>query len=147
VFTAAFLAAGFVVLASMPNLWLYAGIGFLAGMGIAPMITSGDSVAQRVVKQSQLIEGMAWLRIGMGAGVAFGSWLSGRVIDHVGHSGGLQVMAWSAVGVAVFAIAGAPWVRRDTLAADRRRGITSEPGDTVPSPEAVADQPPIPPMV
>lgn len=147
VFTGVFLAAGFVVLANMPNLWLYAGIGFVAGLGIAPIITSGDSVAQRVVKQSQLVEGMAWLRIGMGAGVAFGSWLSGRIIDQFGHSGGLQVMAWSAVGVAVFAIAGSPWVRRDTLAADRRRGITSEPGDTVPPPETMTDQPPIPPMV
>ncbi|MBC7299146.1 MAG: hypothetical protein H5T82_09660 [Demequina sp.] len=90
---------------------------------------------------------MAWLRIGLGAGVALGSWLSGRVIDQAGHEAGLQVMAWSAVGVAVFAIAGSPWVRRDTEAADRRRGITSEPGDTLPPAVALGEQPPIPPIV
>ncbi|MCB2413701.1 MFS transporter [Demequina sp. TTPB684] len=141
------LAAGFVVLANMPNLWLYTAFGFVAGMGIAPLITSQDSVAQRVVKQSQLTEGMAWLRIGLGAGVALGSWLSGRFIDQLGHGAGLQVMAWSAVAIAVLAIAGSPWVRRDTEAADRRRGIMSEPGDMEPPVEAHGDQPPIPPMV
>lgn len=141
------LAVGFVALANMPNLWLYAGIGFVAGLAIAPSITSMDSVAQRVVKQSQLTEGMAWLRIGLGAGVALGSWVSGRVIDQAGHAAGLQVMAWSALGVAVFAIAGSPWVRRDTEAADRRRGITSEPGDTVSPAAALSEQPPLPPIV
>ncbi len=147
VLTSVLLAAGFAALAAMPNLWWYAGIGFVAGMAIAPSITSMDSVAQRVVKQSQLTEGMAWLRIGLGAGVAVGSWISGRFIDQAGHSAGLQVMAWSAVAVAVFAIAGSPWVRRDTEAADRRRGITSEPGDTLASEVALNEQPPIPPMV
>ncbi len=141
------LAVGFVLLANMPNLWLYTGVGFVAGMAIAPSITSQDSVTQRVVKQSQLTEGMAWLRIGLGAGVALGSWLSGRFIDQAGHEAGLQVMAWSAVAIAVFAIAGSPWVRRDTEAADRRRGITREPGDTVPHGMAHGEQPPIPPIV
>ncbi len=142
-----FLAVGFVVLSAMPNLWLFTAVGFIAGMAIAPSITSQDSIAQRVVKQSQLVEGMAWLRIGLGAGVALGSWLSGRLIDQAGHEAGLQVMAWSAVGVAVFAIAGSPLVRRDTEAADRRRGIASEPGDTLPPATALSEQPPIPPIV
>jgi MFS family permease len=147
VISAIVLAVGFVALSNVTNLWLFTAVGFVAGMAIAPSIISQDSIAQRVVKQSQLVEGMAWLRIGLGAGVAFGSWLSGRLIDAAGHEAGLQVMAWSAVGVAVFAIAGSPWVRRDTEAADRRRGITDEVVETVPPAVVLSEQPPIPPIV
>ena len=113
--TAGALGISFVVMSFMPTLWLYAIVGFLAGMTIAPTITSQDSVVQRLVKQSQLIEGMAWLRVGVGVGVAFGSWLAGRLIDTSGHRAGLWLVAGSAIGVAVLALAGGWWVRRDTL--------------------------------
>ena len=139
------LAAGFVVMANMPNLWLYAGVGFVVGMTIAPSITSQDSVAQRVVKQSQLTEGMAWLRIGLGAGVAFGGWMSGRLIDELGHEAGLQVVAWSAVAVAVAALVGAPFVKRDLETAARRKGAPS-PDDPLPPVVAGENPPGVPPV-
>lgn len=108
---------GFASLALMPNLVSFAAVGFVVGMTIAPAITAQDSVAQRLVPQTQLIEGMAWLRIGLGGGVAVGGWLSGRLIDQDGFRAGLHVMAASAIAVAVFALAGIWWIRRDTLAA------------------------------
>ena len=139
------LGVGFVVLANMPNLWLYAGVGFVVGMTIAPSITTQDSIAQRVVRQSQLTEGMAWLRIGLGAGVAFGGWMSGRLIDQFGHGAGLQVMGWSAAAVAVFAVVGVPFVRRDVEAATRRKG-TATPDEDLP-PAVVGESPPGAPLI
>ncbi len=124
VITAVLLGVGFTTVSFMPTLLAYTAVGFVAGMAIAPVLTSQDSVIQRLVKQSQLIEGMAWLRVGLGIGVAFGSWYAGRLIDAGGHRSGLWLMAAAAIGVAVLALAGSWWVRRDTLRA--RPGVTGE---------------------
>ena len=124
VLTAVALGVGFTVVSFMPTLIAYTAVGFVAGMAIAPVLTSQDSVIQRLVKQSQLIEGMAWLRVGLGIGVAFGSWYAGRLIDTGGHRAGLWLMAAAALGVAVLALGGSWWVRRDTLRV--RRGVTGE---------------------
>ena len=124
VLTAMALGVGFTVVSFMPTLIAYTAVGFVAGMAIAPVLTSQDSVIQRLVKQSQLIEGMAWLRVGLGIGVAFGSWYAGRLIDTGGHRAGLWLMAAAALGVAVLALGGSWWVRRDTLRV--RRGVTGE---------------------
>lgn len=137
------LAVGFSVLATMPTFWTFAAVGFLVGMTIAPSITSQDSVAQRLVRQDQLVEGMSWLRIGLGAGVAFGGWFSGRLIDAEGYRAGLHVMAFSAVSVAVFALAGIWWIRRDTLAASAA-GVVDEP---LPPGGAHGEQPPMIPII
>jgi predicted MFS family arabinose efflux permease len=112
-------------------------------MTIAPVITAQDSVAQRLVRQDQLIEGMSWLRIGLGAGVALGGWLSGRLIDSEGYRAGIHVMALSAIAVAVFAVAGMWWIRRDTLAAS----AAGAPDDPPPPGGAHGEQPPMLPVV
>jgi MFS family permease len=117
----AILGVGFAILGQMPNLWWFTGFGFLAGMAIAPVLTSEDSIAQRVVPQHQLVEGMAWLRIGMGAGVAAGAWIGGWLIDHYGHGAGVSVMVGSAVLLTLSSLAVTPWVKRDTLAAEASR--------------------------
>jgi len=137
------LAAGFSLLATMPTFWTFAAVGFVVGMTIAPSITSQDSVAQRLVPQDQLLEGMSWLRIGLGAGVAFGGWFSGRLIDAEGYRAGLHVMAFSAIAVAVFALAGIWWIRRDTLAATAAGAVDDAP----PPGGAHGEQPPMIPVV
>lgn len=124
ILTAVALGVGFTIMSFMPTLIAYTAVGFVAGMAIAPVLTSQDSVIQRLVKQSQLIEGMAWLRVGLGIGVAFGSWYAGRLIDVGGHRSGLWLVAAAAIGVAVLALGGSWWVRRDTLRA--RQGATGE---------------------
>lgn len=145
------LAVGFVVLGQISNLWLFAAVGFFVGMTIAPAITSQDSVAQRVVAQSQLVEGMAWLRIGIGAGVALGAWVGGRLLDQYGYQAGLQVVVWSAVGFAVLALLGTPWIKRDTEAVARRRGVTEADMEDAPTPhdagETYVEQPPTSPNI
>lgn len=137
------LAIGFSVLAQVPTFWAFAAVGFVVGMTIAPVITAQDSVAQRLVRQDQLIEGMSWLRIGLGAGVAFGGWLSGRLIDSEGYRAGIHVMALSAIAVALFALAGIWWIRRDTLAASAA-GVADVPP---PPGGAHGEQPPMLPVV
>jgi len=137
------LAAGFSLLSAMPTLLTYAAVGFVVGMVIAPAITAQDSVAQRLVPQDQLLEGMSWLRIGLGAGVALGGWLSGRLIDHDGYRAGLHVMAFSAISVAVFALAGIWWIRRDTLAAS----AAGAPDEPPPPGGAHGEQPPMLPVL
>jgi len=136
-------AAGFSVLSQMPTFWSFAAVGFVVGMTIAPSITAQDSVTQRLVPQSQLLEGMSWLRIGLGAGVAFGGWMSGRLIDAEGYRAGLHVMAYSSIAVAALALAGIWWIRRDTLAA-----AAAGAPDVAPLPGgAHGEQPPMLPVV
>ncbi|MDN4472294.1 MFS transporter [Demequina zhanjiangensis] len=134
-------ATGFALLGQMPSLGAYAAIGFFAGATVAPLLASADTVVQRVVSQEQLTEGMAWVRIGMGAGVALGAWVAGRGIDASGHTAGMTVTAWAAASVAVLALATAWWIRRDTLPA---RPVPIE--EETP-PEEYVDGPPVPPGV
>ncbi|WP_062205602.1 MFS transporter [Demequina salsinemoris] len=134
-------AIGFALLGQMPNLWAYAAIGFLAGATVAPLLASADTVVQRVVSQEQLTEGMAWVRIGMGAGVAFGAWIAGKGIDESGHTAGMTVTAWAAGSVAVLALAMAWWIRKDTL--PTRPAAPEE--ET--APDEHVDGPPLPPQV
>lgn len=116
--TSAGLAAGMLGVALMPNLVAYAVAGVIAGLGIGPSLTTQNSVVQRIVPQSQLTEGLAWIGIGMGAGVAAGGWIAGRLIDHHGHSGGQLVIGAAAIAIVLVTLAGTTWVKRDTLLAD-----------------------------
>lgn len=111
--TSAALALGMFAVSLMPNLVLFAIAGLVAGLAIGPSLTTQNSVVQRIVPQSQLTEGLAWIGIGMGAGVAAGGWLAGRLIDTDGHSGGQVVLAVAAAGIAAVSVAAFFWVRRD----------------------------------
>ncbi|WNM27487.1 MFS transporter [Demequina capsici] len=134
-------ALGFALVAQTTHLAVYAAVGFVAGLTIAPLLASADTVVQRVVAQAQLTEGMAWVRIGMGAGVAFGAWAAGRGIDASGHHAGLEVTLWAAASVALLALATAWWIRRDTLPARPSAEELETP------PESHVDGPPVPPGV
>ncbi len=134
-------AAGFALVAQTTHLAVYAAVGFVAGATIAPLLASADTVVQRVVSQAQLTEGMAWVRIGMGAGVAFGAWIAGRGIDASGHQAGLEIATWAAASVALLGLATAWWIRRDTLPA------RPEPIEEETPPEEYVDGPPVPPGV
>jgi predicted MFS family arabinose efflux permease len=104
-------AAGFSLLAAQPNLVLFGAVGFFAGSVIAPLLASSDNVIQRSVKKDQLMEGLAWLRIGIGIGVGAGAWLAGALIEKTGARAGLALAGGSAVLVAVAALATIPWLR------------------------------------
>jgi len=97
------LGVGFSAISLSPNLIVFAIVGFFAGATISPSLTNTDTVVQRVVKRDQITEGMAWVRIGMGAGVALGAWIAGVLIETHGAHAGLYTSAGA--GLAAFGIA------------------------------------------
>jgi len=135
---AAAVAVGFTALAFSPNLIIFAVIGFTAGATIAPTMTNADAVVQRVVARDQITEGMAWVRIGIGIGVAAGAWIAGYLLDHQGARWGLGVAAIAAILTFLIAIAAMPLLKRGTASRDGSQGEVPE-GEV-----AYADRPPIP---
>ncbi len=126
-------AVGFSLLAVQPNLVLFSAVGFFAGATIAPLLASSDNVIQRSVKKHQLMEGLAWLRIGIGIGVGAGAWLAGALIEAKSARAGLTLAGGAALLVAVTALATIPWLRFV-------RGQDAGPID------ATIDAPPVPPL-
>lgn len=119
----AIMAIGFTALAASPNVAVFAILGFIAGATIAPTITNVDTVVQRVVDRSQITEGMAWVRIGMGVGVAVGAWVAGIFIDDQGARSGLVITAICAGLTLAFASVMIPLLKR----AGGRDEITQAP--------------------
>ena len=111
---AALVGVGFLALGLAPNLLIFTVIGFFAGATIAPTMTNIDSIVQRVVARDQITEGMAWVRIGIGIGVAFGAWGAGYLIQNEGAREGLWLAGAAAVMVFVIAAATIPLLRRGT---------------------------------
>lgn len=130
------LAVGFVALATAPNLIIFAIIAFVAGATIAPTLTNADAVVQRVVARDQITEGMAWVRIGLGIGVAGGAWAAGYLLDHQGARWGLILAAASGVLTFLIAAATIPMLKRGTE--------RPELGQSEPLPEGLVDHPPVP---
>lgn len=99
---------GFWTMSLMPGLILFSIVGFFSGATIAPLIAGSDNAIQRSVRKEHLTEGLAWLRIGIGIGVAIGAWLAGRAIDDSSAGGGLAIAGLAAASVAMVAVAVAP---------------------------------------
>ncbi|MFW7414841.1 MFS transporter [Demequina sp. SO4-18] len=137
------LAVGFGALTLSTGMLMFAAIGFFAGAAIAPTLTNADTIVQRVVKRDQITEGMSWLRIGMGVGVAMGAWIAGYLVDNVGAHAGLYLAAGSAAGMVGIALLASPVIRRGTDrpgAPDAHSPALKDEGEWV-------EQPPIPPNI
>ncbi|MFN3866064.1 MAG: MFS transporter [Demequina sp.] len=137
------LAVGFAALTLSTGMVMFALIGFVAGAAIAPTLTNADTIVQRVVKRDQITEGMSWLRIGMGVGVAFGAWTAGYLVDNVGAYAGLYLAAGAAAAMVGIALLATPVIRRGTDrpgAPDAHPPALKEAGEWV-------EQPPIPPNI
>jgi len=124
------LAVGYVALSTSPNLVVFAVLGFLTGVTIAPTMTNIDTVVQRVVRRDQITEGMAWVRIGMGIGVAVGSWVAGIALDRADARAGLAVAAASGVLTFVLAVSTIPLLRRGTQSKEGRDAVDAVGEDT-----------------
>jgi MFS family permease len=125
---------GFGLLSFAPNLAAFSVVGFFAGSTIAPLIASSDNLIQRTVRKDQLTEGLAWLRIGIGVGVAAGGATAGAMIESLGPRGGFFVSGVSALAVALTAIAVFPW-------------LGHSPGGRTIEPDALVEHPPAQPAV
>ncbi|WP_062519413.1 MFS transporter [Demequina silvatica] len=136
------MTVSFGALALAPNVWWLAGLGLIAGLTIAPTLTNADTVVQRVVRRDQITEGMAWLRIGMGVGVAFGAWFAGGLIESNGSRAGLGMSAAGAGLALVLVLASAGILKRSTERGDAARLADAPPPSER---EEAVEQPPTPP--
>lgn len=142
------LAVGFSVISLSTNLLTFAIIGFFAGATIAPSLTNTDTVVQRVVKRDQITEGMAWVRIGMGTGVALGAWLAGILVERAGAHAGLYTTAGAAVAAFGIAVLTIPMLRNGTERLDSDPTAEDAPTpDEVRTLEEFVEQPPLVPKV
>ena len=99
---------GFWTMSLMPGLILLAIAGFFACATIAPLIASSDNAIQRAVRKENLTEGLAWLRIGIGIGVAIGAWLGGLIVDDSGGRVSMTLIGIVALSIALIAVAVSP---------------------------------------
>jgi len=111
---AGLVGVGFASLGFAPTLLVFSVLGFFAGATIAPTMTNVDSVVQRVVARDQITEGMAWVRIGIGIGVAAGAWGAGVLIQSIGARAGLHLAGGAAVLTFVIALSCIPLLRKGT---------------------------------
>jgi MFS family permease len=80
------MAVAMVPLALIDAVWLMGAVLFVAGFAIAPTLIATMSLAEQTVPPSRLTEGMAFVQVGIVAGVAPGAALAGVVIDAHGAS-------------------------------------------------------------
>lgn len=140
------LAIGFSALSQSPNLWVVGIIGAIAGIAIAPTLTNTDTIVQRMVKRDQITEGLSWLRIGMGVGIAFGAWMAGYLVDNLGARAGLYAAAVAAIAMFIIALSTSRVIARGT----NRPEVRDEPDMAPPAmrePQERVEQPPVGPNI
>ena len=87
-------------------------VGFLAGLAIAPVLVSGMSLVESRVSRSALTEALTWVVTGLTLGVTAGSAVAGAAVDAWGAEAAFAVPALAAALVGLFALGGAPVLRR-----------------------------------
>lgn len=83
---AAVMSATVAVLPLVGSLAVLAPCLFLAGVGIAPTLISGMSLAERLVPPGKLTEGLTWSTTGLIVGFSLATSLAGRIVDASGAS-------------------------------------------------------------
>ncbi|MDR1711779.1 MAG: MFS transporter [Propionibacteriaceae bacterium] len=106
------MALGATTLYFAPNALVLAGCGFLCGLAIAPTLINGQALAQRLVPQSRLTEGLAWMSGSLGIGGALGASLAGFAVERVGPTYGFLVTVAAAVAAAALTTVSIGQVRR-----------------------------------
>jgi len=74
-----------------PNVYIMAGMVFVAGLSFAPTMVIVMNLGTIIVPLSKLTEGLTWMTTGISIGVALGGALSGRIIDAYGARAGFGV--------------------------------------------------------
>jgi predicted MFS family arabinose efflux permease len=95
---------------SLPGL---IGVGFVAGLAIAPVLVSGMSLVESRMPRAALTEALTWVVTGLTLGVTAGSALAGAAVDAWGAESAFAVPALCAALSGVLALAGAPLLRGD----------------------------------
>ena len=127
-------ASGFLLVNS---LLVLAGLAFLAGATIAPVLVSGMSLVESRLPRAALTEGLSWTTTGITLGVTLGASVSGSVVDAIGAERSFIVQVVGAGSAAVLATLGYITVRRAEIRSERSVRRT---------PPAAGGPPPQPPQ-
>lgn len=101
--------APFLLVTTIPVL---AGMMFLAGFAISPMLISGTSAVQELVPAGRLTEGLSYVSTALGMGVAAGAAASGQVVDDSGARTAFAVSVAMGALATLSALAGSRWLVR-----------------------------------
>ncbi len=112
-------ASGFLLVNS---LLVLAGLAFLAGATIAPVLVSGQSLVESRIPRGALTEGLAWATTGVTIGVTLGASISGAVVDAIGAEQSFIVPVVGAGSAAVLAAVGYLSIRSADFRSDGRAG-------------------------
>lgn len=78
------LVAGLVPLALITNLYLMMALIFFSGLAISPTIIPAYGLVESLVPDHQLTEGLTWMSMAIGIGIAAGASVAGRLVDAYG---------------------------------------------------------------
>lgn len=96
-----------VPMALVPTVPLLAIVFLIAGVAIAPVITAGSSLVERLVPAAQLTEGLAWTNTALSLTYALAAAMAGVLIDAGGARAGFVVPVAAACLGALAALVGA----------------------------------------
>lgn len=100
------LAAATAPLPLAPSVPVLAGLVFLAGFAISPMLIAAFAMLEHLVPAQSRTEGLTWFSTGLGLGLALAASLTGQLVEAGSGRVGLAVTAGSASLAAVLALAG-----------------------------------------
>ena len=124
----ALLAIGVSPFLLAPNLLVLGIMMFIAGLAIAPVMTNGNTIVQRITPAARLTEGLTWMSTATTLGVSLGSALAGPLIDSRGHSGGFTVTLIFGWTMVIAALIGVKALRRSLEKAEEHRPHITEDG-------------------
>jgi MFS family permease len=93
-----------------------AGVVFVAGFAISPMLISGNALVQDLLPAGRLTEGLSWVSTGLGLGIAIGAATSGVAVDRLGAAHGFVVPVSAGVVSALVVLAGQRFLSPPRLA-------------------------------
>jgi MFS family permease len=105
------LAIGVSPLPFVRNLPELAGVVFVAGFAISPMVISGMGVVQELVAPARLTEGITWVSSSIGIGLSAGSALAGNAVDAFGPQHAFVVPVSAGALGTVIVLLGSRWLR------------------------------------
>lgn len=115
------LASGGLVIVTLPlllrpGLLALGLLALLAGLAVSPVLITGFSLIEVLVRPTEITEGLSWAISAIGLGVATSAAATGWLVDRVGAPAGFVVTIGSAATVALAALAGHGRVRRGVTA-------------------------------
>lgn len=103
--TLALIGVGVGSLAVAANPWLFAGLGFVAGLVMAPALTIQSMLVAKIAIQAHSAEAFTWSSTGLLSGVGLGMAAGGWIIERWGWNWTFGLACMAALGASIAALA------------------------------------------